>query len=108
MLSHATIEQAARCLVRNAQSPAQVILFGSYARGEATEDSDLDLLVVEQELPDPTSEYLRLRRALGSLGVGVDLLLYSKNEFERRRDWCGTPIYWAVREGRILHESTAG
>lgn len=108
MLSHAMIEQAAQCLAKEARSPAKVILFGSYARGEATEDSDLDLLVVERDLPDPSGEYLRLRRALGSLGVGVDLLLYSKDEFERRRDWCATPVYWAAREGRVLHDATAG
>jgi uncharacterized protein len=108
MLSQALIEQAVQRLVEEARSPARVILFGSYARGEATEDSDLDLLVVECDLPDPSDEYLRLRRALGSLGVGVDLLLYSQDEFERRRDWCTTPVYWAAREGRVLYDATAG
>ena len=48
-----------------------------------------------------------LREALGPVGVGVDLLLYSEAEFEKRRDWCSTPVYWAVREGRVLHESAA-
>jgi uncharacterized protein len=90
-----------------AHDPVKVILFGSYARGDAREDSDLDLLVVEKELPDPTGEYLRLREALGPVGVGVDLLLYSEAEFEKRRDWCSTPVYWAIREGRVLHETSA-
>ncbi len=34
-----------------------MILFGSYARGTATEDSDLDLMVIEKELPDKAAEY---------------------------------------------------
>ena len=94
-------------MIAVARDPVKVILFGSYARGDAGEDSDLDLLVVEKDLPYPTGEYLRLREAIGSVGVGVDLLVFSEEEFERRRDWCSTPVYWAIREGRVLHESAA-
>jgi len=107
MLDPSVIQEAARRLVAEAHHPLKVILFGSYARGDAGEDSDLDLLVVEKDIPDPTGEYLRLREALGPVGVGVDLLLYSEAEFEKRRDWCSTPVYWAVREGRVLHDSAA-
>jgi len=41
------------------------------------------------------------------MGVGVDLLIYPEAEFEMRRDWCSTPVYWAVREGKVLYESPA-
>lgn len=107
MLDPSVINQAAQRLIAVARGPVKVILFGSYARGDAGEDSDLDLLVVEKDLPDPTGEYVRLREAIGAVGVGVDLLVFSEAEFERRRDWCSTPVYWAIREGRILHESAA-
>ena len=72
-----TIQSAVARLVAAATSPSQVILFGSYARGTADEDSDLDLLVIEREIPNKADEYMRLRDALGRLapGVGVDLLL---------------------------------
>ena len=107
MLDPSVITQAAQRVIALARDPVKVILFGSYARGDASEDSELDLLVVEKDLPDPTGEYLRLREAIGSVGVGVDLLVFSEAEFERRRDWCSTPVYWAIREGRVLHESAA-
>lgn len=48
MLSDAVIEQAGRTLAEEAAAPAQVFLFGSHARGDATADSDLDFLVVER------------------------------------------------------------
>jgi len=87
--------------------PCEISGFGrNYDQGPG-EDSDLDLLVVEKEIPDPTGEYVRLREAIGAVGVGVDLLVFSEAEFERRRDWCSTPVYWVIREGRILHESAA-
>ena len=44
MLTSDAIDSAVQKLIAAAQ-PSRVILFGSYARGEADEDSDLDLLV---------------------------------------------------------------
>ena len=41
MISEQTIQQAVARLVV-AANPSKIILFGSYARGDATEDSDLD------------------------------------------------------------------
>lgn len=107
MLDRSEIQQAAERLAARAGSPLKVILFGSYARGDADEDSDLDLLVVEKDISDATAEYVRLREAIGPIGVGVDLLLLTEVELERRRDWCSTPVYWAVREGQVLHETAA-
>lgn len=107
MLSNDTINQAVRRIAAAAHAPLKVILFGSYARGDTDDGSDLDLIVIEREIPDHTREYLRLRDAVGSLGVGVDLFLYPETEFEKHREWCSTPVYWAVREGKVLFESAA-
>ena len=104
MLTKQNIEEAVRRVVAAAHEPLQVILFGSYARGEATESSDLDLLVVERVTPDTGEEMMRLQDAIGALDVGVDLLLYSLADFEKRRNWCSTPVYWAAREGKVLYD----
>lgn len=104
MLTPEAIQSIVERIVAAASSPVKVMVFGSYARGEANEDSDLDLLVVEKEIADPTQEYVRLRNAVGSLGVGVDLLLISEADFEKKKHWWSTPLYWAEREGKVLHE----
>ena len=107
MLSAEHIAEATRRLVAHASLPAKIILFGSYARGEADDASDLDLMIVEDELPDKAREYLRLREAIGHAGVGVDLLLVSTQEFERRCQVPGTAAYWAKKEGKILYDAQA-
>ena len=107
MLSNEAIEAAATRVVAAAFSPSRVVLFGSHARGMADEDSDLDLLVIEKEVPNPAEEYLRLRQAVGVVGTGVDVLAYSEQEAARRAEVPGTLLYWAVKEGRVLHDALA-
>lgn len=107
MLNPDQIANAAQRVVAAASSPATVIMFGSYARGDADEGSDLDLLVVQSELMDEAAEYLRLRSAVGRIGIGVDLLLFSQRDFERRSQVPGTLPYWAKKEGKVLHDAAA-
>jgi uncharacterized protein len=55
MVSAEMIDKLVRTLVA-AASPPEVILFGSYAWGEAGDDSDIDLLVVEGSVPSKRDE----------------------------------------------------
>lgn len=106
MVSMEAIRAAAARLAAAASSPARVILFGSYARGTADADSDLDFLVIEREIADRAGEYLRLREALGRVapGTGVDLLVYPLDEYERRSQVPGTLHYEVRLEGKVLHD----
>ena len=105
MISEQTIQQAVARLVA-AANPSKVILFGSYARGDATEDSDLDLMVIERELPNKFDEMVRLRIEVGDIPVGVDLLVYSDDEASARSQVPGTVLYWAYKEGRVMYDSS--
>jgi predicted nucleotidyltransferase len=105
VLSNDLIEQAGRTLADEAAAPAQVFLFGSHARGDATADSDLDFLVVEQGVQPSAQEMVRLRDALPPLGVPVDVIVMSDDLVRRRRDVPGSLVYAAMREGRLVAES---
>lgn len=84
--------------------PARVILFGSYARGDAEESSDLDFLVVEPTLQDKFHEMVRLRQVLRPLRVPADVLVCSQDDIDRQQDSCSTAVYWALHEGRVMHD----
>jgi len=110
MLSNDQIQAAVDRLVKAAHAPSQVILFGSYARGEADEKSDVDLLVIEEDVPaDPGEEWMRLCDAVGRLapGVGLDLLLHTRQAFERRSQVPGTVLHSARKEGKVLFDVTS-
>ncbi len=107
MLAHQSIVDAAHRVAAAASSPPRVMVIGSYARGDADEGSDLDLLVIEREVADKAAEYLKLHRAVGSIGVGVDVLVFSQEEFERRSQVPGTLPYWAKKEGKLVYDPAA-
>jgi predicted nucleotidyltransferase len=96
------ILEAGRTLARAATSPARVILFGSWARGNAGPESDLDFLVIEEVVGSKVDEMVRLRDALPPLGVPVDVLVVSQAHAD---DWAsvrGTMVHAALSEGRVL------
>jgi predicted nucleotidyltransferase len=82
MVPYSKIENAAKILAEAAR-PEKIILFGSYARGEAREDSDVDFLVIEREPVNKAQEMVRLRRALRPLRIPVDVLVCSVADIAR-------------------------
>lgn len=85
----------------------RILLFGSRARGEDDPFSDIDLIIV-QETSAPflrrlEESYQRLAEANLCLGVDVDLLVYTPEEYQRLLEEENPLIATAHREGRILY-----
>ena len=96
------LQPALQTLIEAAR-PERIILFGSHARGDAQEDSDLDFLVIEAQCSDRAKEMVRLRRALRPLRIPVDVLVYSSEDVTRWGDQPGSALYWALREGKVVY-----
>lgn len=85
--------------------PQRVILFGSVARCDDGPDSDIDLMVVVDELGDNDKRSLIKAAYAGiTIPVPVDILITTPKEIEERKAIVGTPLYWALREGQVVYE----
>ncbi|MBI2808052.1 MAG: nucleotidyltransferase domain-containing protein [Planctomycetes bacterium] len=84
--------------------PDKIILFGSFAYGEPTEDSDVDLLVV-MACPNEVTQAIRIRTALDA-PFSMDLLVRTPQNLQQRiqdEDWFLREI---VEHGKVLYEKT--
>ena len=90
-----------------AYRPERIYLFGSHAKRSATDESDLDLLIVEREPfgaeRSRWRELSRIRRALSSFRVAKDLLVFSADEVEYWKDSPNHVIGECLAEGRLLY-----
>jgi HEPN domain-containing protein/predicted nucleotidyltransferase len=88
-------------------NPDRIILFGSRATGEGSEDSDLDLLVVKETQERPLDRRIQVERLLADRGLPLDVLVYTPGEL-RNLFAAGSPFVEEVIEtGRVLYMRNA-
>ncbi|MDI6735324.1 MAG: nucleotidyltransferase domain-containing protein [bacterium] len=85
--------------------PQKIILFGSYANGTPTEDSDLDLLIIKDSNLPASIQNRKVRKILAGLRISVDVIVRTAEEFETYKDIIGTIIYPANKFGKVIYES---
>lgn len=103
LLAPAMLPEIVKRLV-TALKPEQILLFGSYAYGEPTEDSDIDLLVIISHSDEPG--YRRARdayRALRGVLMPVDVIVMTCEEVQRKRNVRSSLVSQVFREGKLLY-----
>ncbi len=100
-----------RQIVKGVQAvidPIQIILFGSRARGDATPDSDFDLLIIA---PSKQARWQRTRpvyQSLAGLGVSKDIVWWTPEEIAQWQNVKSHFITTILREGKVLYENSTG
>ena len=85
--------------------PKKVILFGSYAYGEPTEDSDVDLLIIKNTEKRPIERWLEVKKLLRGRGplVAVSPLVYTEKELASRIAMKDFFIEEILERGELLY-----
>ena len=102
MISIKDIRQYAEAVVRRF-NPERVVLFGSYAAGHPTEDSDVDLLVVMPHEGRDVEQAFEIRRAIPRT-FPLDLVVRTPEGVQRRLRQKDTFLTSIWRTGKTLYE----
>jgi uncharacterized protein len=103
MIEKNVIEEVKNRLIKT-YNPLAIYLFGSYAWGTPTKDSDLDILIVVDQSDEKT--YRRPipgQRALFGLEIPKDIIVYTKDEFDKRSKDITTLCYKIEKEGELIY-----
>lgn len=85
----------------------KIILFGSWAKGAATDDSDLDLLIVMNVRGSKRQEAIKVDLLLEGIPLPTDVIVVTPQDIEKYRNCPGTIIRQALQEGKVLYERAA-
>ncbi len=98
MIDQDTMKEIIRRIVHVAK-PDRIVLFGSVARGEAREESDIDLLVVKKGVPHRRRLAQEIYVSLIGIPMPIDIIVVTPEDIEELKDTIGTIIPDALNEG---------
>jgi predicted nucleotidyltransferase len=102
MITLENINTVVEKIITNYQ-PQKIILFGSYANGSPTKDSDLDLLIIKNSDTPKIERNRQVRRLLKDLYFPVDVFIKTEQEYNKYKDVIGTVVYSAHQYGKVLY-----
>ena len=90
-------------LIVSLVSPDQIILFGSYARGNINKESDIDLLIIKKNLINERDINRKLYRAFfeNKIGIPIDLISIDYDKYMELNNEMGY-IYKTIKEQGII------
>jgi predicted nucleotidyltransferase len=85
-------------------NPERIILFGSYANGIPDKGSDLDLLIIQETDLPMHKRGLDIRLSLIGTMIPIDVLVYTKKEFDEVKKKRFSFINSAIRNSKVIYE----
>ncbi|MBU1290427.1 nucleotidyltransferase domain-containing protein [bacterium] len=105
MISQEEINEVIDRIVKNI-NPEKIILFGSYASGNPSEDSDLDILIVKEMRMPRYKRSREVKKHLRGMKIPIDVIVYTKKEIKEWEDTKTAFINQAIKQGKVLYGQT--
>ena len=102
MISQEKFNEAINRIVKNI-NPEKIILFGSYAQGNPSEDSDLDILIVKEMRMPRYKRSREVKKHLRGLKIPIDVIVYTKKEIKEWEETKTAFISQAIKQGKVLY-----
>jgi predicted nucleotidyltransferase len=83
--------------------PQKIILFGSFADGSQTKESDVDLLIIKDDNLPKIKRNRIVRSLLKDLIIPVDIIVKTNEEYELYKEIIGTVVYAAHKYGKVVY-----
>jgi len=90
--------------IASGYKPDKIILFGSYASGKPTENSDIDLLVIKDTDSPRPQRTIKVRKMLYGSMVPIDLIVYTPKEIEESKKNSYSFVSEILKTGIVLYE----
>lgn len=103
MISIKQIDEIVNRIASN-YNPDKIILFGSYARGNYTDNSDLDFILVKETNAPKHKRGIEVRKLFFGLPISMDFKIYTTSEFNSELANKFSFLSSAIKDSKILYE----
>lgn len=85
-------------------NPERIILFGSYARGNFTDDSDLDFILIKDTVAPRNKRAIEVRKLFYGIPIPLDFKIYTSSEFTEELKNKYSFVSSAIKDSKVLYE----
>ncbi|MGB9677117.1 MAG: nucleotidyltransferase domain-containing protein [Candidatus Ratteibacteria bacterium] len=96
------IERIVECIKK--YQPEKIIVFGSYARGEGDEYSDIDFIVIKKTEKRFIERLIEVAKLIDNKWGDIDIFVYTPEEFEQMSKLGNSFIESVLKEGKVIYE----
>ncbi|OFX57812.1 MAG: hypothetical protein A2046_02210 [Bacteroidetes bacterium GWA2_30_7] len=92
-------------LIAGNYNPSKIYLFGSYSKGNISENSDIDLLIVKETTEKINKRGIQVYNLLRNYKFDFDIVVYTPDEFNQMKNFINTLPYFVNNTGKLMYEA---